>query len=106
VYDFYIERNWLMRLIGRVVWGIDASVLYTSMEAISRAGDGATILDVPCGGGVALRALRPDQYVRYVAADASEKMLARAERRAKRVRRRGHARPALPRWGGRPCCLL
>jgi ubiquinone/menaquinone biosynthesis C-methylase UbiE len=84
VYDFYIERDWLMRLIGRIAWGIDASVLYTSMDAISRAGDGAIILDVPCGGGVALRALRPDQDVRYVAGDVSEKMLARAERRAKR----------------------
>jgi ubiquinone/menaquinone biosynthesis C-methylase UbiE len=84
VYDFYIEHDWLMRLIGRVVWGIDASVLYTSMEAISRAGEGATILDVPCGGGVALRALRPDQDVRYIAVDVSEKMLERAEHRAKR----------------------
>jgi SAM-dependent methyltransferase len=84
VYDLYIERDWLMRLIGRVVWGIDASVLYTSMEAISRAGNGARIIDVPCGGGVALRALRPDQDVRYIAMDASEKMLERAERRAKR----------------------
>lgn len=84
VYDFYIERDWLMRLIGRVVWGIDASVLYASMDAIRRAQNGARILDVPCGGGVALRALRPDQDVRYIAVDVSEKMLARAERRAKR----------------------
>jgi ubiquinone/menaquinone biosynthesis C-methylase UbiE len=84
VYDFYIERDWLMRLIGRVAWGIDASVLYRSMEAISRANDGATIIDVPCGGGVALRALHPDQDVRYIAVDVSEKMLARAKRRAKR----------------------
>jgi ubiquinone/menaquinone biosynthesis C-methylase UbiE len=82
VYDFYIERDWLMRLIGRVAWGIDASVLYTSMEAISRAADGATVLDVQCGGGVALRALHPDQDVRYVAVDVSEKMLSRAKRRA------------------------
>jgi ubiquinone/menaquinone biosynthesis C-methylase UbiE len=84
VYDFYIERDWLMRLIGRVVWGIDASVLYTSMDAIRRASDGATIIDVPCGGGVALRALRSGQDVRYIAVDVSEKMLERAERRAKR----------------------
>jgi ubiquinone/menaquinone biosynthesis C-methylase UbiE len=84
VYDFYIERDWLMRLIGRVVWGIDASVLYRSMEAIRGAQNGAVILDVPCGGGVALRALRPDQDVRYIAVDVSEKMLARAKRRAKR----------------------
>jgi ubiquinone/menaquinone biosynthesis C-methylase UbiE len=82
-YDFYIERPWLMRSIGRLVWGIDASVLYTSMEPIGRVADGATILDVPCGGGVAFRALRPDQDVRYIAGDLSEKMLARARRRVR-----------------------
>ncbi len=81
-YDFYIERPWLMRAIGRVLWGIDASVLYASMDPITQIAEGATILDVPCGGGVAFRALRPDQDVRYVAADLSEKMLTRARRRA------------------------
>jgi ubiquinone/menaquinone biosynthesis C-methylase UbiE len=83
-YDIYIERPWLMRAIGRTLWGIDISVLYTSMEPIGRAGDGATIIDVPCGGGVAFRALRPEQDVRYLAGDISEKMLARARRRAQR----------------------
>ncbi len=73
-----------MRLIGRLVWGIDASVLYASMGAIGEMGGGATVIDTPCGGGVALRALRPDQDVRYLAADISEKMLDRARRRAKR----------------------
>src|ERR1700722_13052994 len=82
-YDFYIERPWLMRLIGRAVWGIDASVLYSSMEPIGQVADGARILDVPCGGGVAFRALAPDQDVRYIAGDLSEKMLARARRRAR-----------------------
>jgi SAM-dependent methyltransferase len=82
-YDFYIERAWLMRWIGRAVWGIDASVLYASMEPISRVPGGATILDVPCGGGVAFRNLRPDQDVNYVAGDLSEKMLTRAQRRAR-----------------------
>jgi ubiquinone/menaquinone biosynthesis C-methylase UbiE len=38
---------------------------------------------VPCGGGVAFRALRPEQNVHYIAADLSEKMLARARRRAR-----------------------
>jgi ubiquinone/menaquinone biosynthesis C-methylase UbiE len=60
------------------------SVLYMSMDAFGRVPDGATILDAPCGGGVALRALRPDQDVRYVAADLSPKMLAHAQRRAKK----------------------
>ncbi len=35
------------------------------------------MLDVPCGGGVALRGLRPGQGVRYVAADISATMLDR-----------------------------
>jgi len=52
------------------------------MRAISEANDGATILDVPCGGGVAFRALRADQDVRYIAGDLSEQMLERAKRRA------------------------
>jgi SAM-dependent methyltransferase len=84
IYDFSIEREWLMRAVARAVWGIDMSVLYASMEAIGRVKDGATILDAPCGGGVALRALRGDQDVRYIAADISKQMLARAQRRAER----------------------
>lgn len=83
-YDFYIVRPRLMQAIGRAAWGIDSSVLYASMEPIRQAAPGATILDVPCGGGVALRALDPEQDVRYVAADLDPKMLRRAERRAKR----------------------
>jgi SAM-dependent methyltransferase len=86
VYDFYVERRSLMQSIGRIVWGIDASVLYGSIAAVGGAKPGTTILDVPCGGGVALRALRPDQDVRYIAADISEQML---ERTAKRARDRG-----------------
>lgn len=82
-YDFYIERPWLVRVIGRAVWGIDGSVLYTSMEPIARAPAGATIADVPCGGGVALRALSPAQDVRYLAADLSPKMVRRAAQRAR-----------------------
>jgi len=83
-YDFYIERPWLVSVIGRAVWGIDSSVLYESMAPISRAADGATIADVPSGGGVALRALRPEQDVRYLAMDLSPEMLRRAERRAQK----------------------
>jgi len=81
-YDFYIERPRLMQLIGRVVWGIDSSVLYASMEPVGRTPVGATIVDVPCGGGVAFRALSPEQDVRYLAGDLSPKMLKRAGRRA------------------------
>jgi ubiquinone/menaquinone biosynthesis C-methylase UbiE len=82
-YDFYVERPRLAQAIGRAVWGIDSSVLYSSMEPIARAPAGATIVDAPCGGGVALRALSPGQDVRYLAVDLSPKMLRRAERRAR-----------------------
>jgi ubiquinone/menaquinone biosynthesis C-methylase UbiE len=81
-YDFYIERPRLMRLVGRTLWGIDASILYASMAPIRQAPAGATIVDVPCGGGVAFRALAPDQDVRYIAADLDPKMRQRARRRA------------------------
>lgn len=85
IYDFYIERERLSRLIGRVVWGIDTSRLYASIQtAVGPRDNGETILDVPCGGGVALRALEPGQRVRYIAVDLSEQMLARARRRAAR----------------------
>ncbi|HSS43431.1 MAG TPA: class I SAM-dependent methyltransferase [Solirubrobacterales bacterium] len=83
-YDFYIERPWLMRAIGRTVWGINASVLYEAMKPIEEAEPGAAIADVPCGGGVAFRALSPDKEVRYVAADLCPKMLRRAQGRAAR----------------------
>jgi ubiquinone/menaquinone biosynthesis C-methylase UbiE len=83
-YDFYIERPWLMRALGHLVWGIDLSLLYASIEeTVAALGGGATVIDSPCGGGVAFRALRADQDVRYVAADLSAKMLARAARRAR-----------------------
>jgi ubiquinone/menaquinone biosynthesis C-methylase UbiE len=82
LYDYYIERPRLMQAIGRVIWGIDASVLYESMQPLARVADGEVVLDVPCGGGVAFRALPPGRNLRYIAADLSPKMLARARRRA------------------------
>jgi SAM-dependent methyltransferase len=82
LYNFYIERPQLMQAIGRTVWGIDASVLYDSMRPLSEIEDGKTVLDVPCGGGVAFRALPQGRNIRYVAIDIDEAMLARARVRA------------------------
>jgi ubiquinone/menaquinone biosynthesis C-methylase UbiE len=84
LYNFYIERPRLMQAIGRMVWGIDASVLYDSMRPLAEVEDGRTVLDVPCGGGVAFRALPPGRDIRYVAVDIDEAMLARARVRAQR----------------------
>jgi SAM-dependent methyltransferase len=81
-YDFYIERPWLAGLIGRLVWGVELRSLYASMDAIGRLDDGATVLDVPCGGGVALRGLRAGQRARWIAVDVDRPMLERFEQRA------------------------
>ena len=72
-----------MQLLGRVVWGIDASVLYHSMRVLGSL-QGVSIAEVPCGRGVALRALHRGQEVRYLACDEDPRMLASARRRARR----------------------
>jgi ubiquinone/menaquinone biosynthesis C-methylase UbiE len=81
-YDFYIERPWLMQLVGRAVWGIDARPLYAAMAPIKRLEAGETVIDVPCGGGVALRALSPGQRLAYLAGDIDPAMVERTRRRA------------------------
>src|SRR5665811_540809 len=81
-YSAYMERPHLSRMISRVVWGGDIKPYYENMGAVAEVADGGTIVDCPCGAGPALRALRPDAEVRYVAADLSPSMLRRARRRA------------------------
>lgn len=82
-YDFYIERPRVAQVVGRAAWGVDIAPLYRNMAALAELPDGATVLDVPCGGGVALRGLRPGQRVRWIAVDIDATMLARFERRAR-----------------------
>jgi SAM-dependent methyltransferase len=81
-YSAYMERPRCSRPLGRLFWGGDTRPYYESMAAVGEAADGATIVDCPCGAGPALRALEPGRDVRYVAADLSPAMLARARRRA------------------------
>ncbi|HEX2133579.1 MAG TPA: class I SAM-dependent methyltransferase [Actinophytocola sp.] len=57
VYDFGVRREWLARPAGRVLWGTDVGELYASIRALGDLPAGASVLDVPCGGGVALRGL-------------------------------------------------
>jgi SAM-dependent methyltransferase len=82
-YDAYIERPWLAQLVGRAAWGVDIAPLYRSIGTLAQLPHGATVLDVPCGGGVALRALAPGRHVRWIGVDLEPKMLARFERRAR-----------------------
>jgi SAM-dependent methyltransferase len=80
-YDFAVEHEWIARPAGVALWGTDTRLFYDSFRSIGELPDGSAVLDVPCGGGVALRGLRPGQDVRYVAADLSTDMLARARGR-------------------------
>ncbi len=67
VYDFGVEREWLARPVGRLLWGTDVGLLYSTIRSLGSLPSGSSILDVPCGGGLALRGLRPG--LRYVGVD-------------------------------------
>lgn len=77
VYDFLVEHP----AVGRPVWWAgtrsDLRRLYPATDEVGRLPAGSRVLDVPCGGGVGLRGLRPDQDVAYVAADLAPEMLER-----------------------------
>src|SRR3954469_12758086 len=80
VYDFFVERESLARVAGLVAFGTDTGKLYEAIAAIGELPPGSSVLDIPVGGGVALRGVRPGQGIRYVAADISPDMLRPAER--------------------------
>lgn len=82
VYSAYMQRPWLSRPIAALVWGGDVRPFYESMAAIREAPERGTIVDCPCGAGVALRGLSDDARVRYIGLDLSPHMLRRARRRA------------------------
>jgi SAM-dependent methyltransferase len=85
-YEAWIERERVAAVVGRLLWGITTAPMYESMrDALAGAPAGATIVDVPCGGGVAFRALGTKQPARYLAVDIDDAMLSRAGRRARRL---------------------
>lgn len=94
VYDWTVEHPRVGGLAWRVGVQSDLSRLYAAAEEIGRQPPGSRVLDVPCGGGVALRGLRPGQGVEYVAADIAPTMLDRTVRAAER---RGVADQVVPR---------
>lgn len=83
-YSAYIERPLLGCTVIRVLWGGDARPMYTSLEELRRLDTGLTVVDAACGAGLALRWLEPSRVGRYLGADVSPAMLARARERAHR----------------------
>ena len=82
-YDWTVEHPQTGGLLWKVGIGSDLRRLYSAAAEIGRQPAGSSVLDVPVGGGVALRGLRPGQGVRYVAADISQAMLDRTMRVAR-----------------------
>jgi ubiquinone/menaquinone biosynthesis C-methylase UbiE len=76
-YDWSVEHPQAGGALWRVGVGSDLRRLYSAAAEIGRQPAGSSVLDVPCGGGVALRGLWPGQGVRYVAVDISQRMLDR-----------------------------
>ena len=76
-YDWMVSHPAPGRVLWRVGIGSDLDLLYEASDELSRLPAGARVLDVPCGGGVALRGVRPGQGLDYVACDISALMLER-----------------------------
>lgn len=84
VYDWLVEHERVGHGIARLGAGTDFGLLFSAAAAIGDVAPGGAVLDVPCGGGVALRGLRPGQDVRFVAADIAPAMLDRTRAAARR----------------------
>ena len=83
-YDWAVEHEHVAGVLGRLIWGTDTSAFYRDIARLSELPAGTSVLDIPCGGGVAFRGLRPEQELDYVAADLSPVMLRRARAEADR----------------------
>ncbi len=79
-YDWTVEHPQAGGMLWKAGIGSDLRRLYSATAEIGRQPAGSSVLDIPVGGGVALRSLRPGQGVRYVAADISQAMLDRTMR--------------------------
>lgn len=93
-YDWTVEHPRAGGAIWRAGIQSDLRLLYRAAAEIGRQPPGARILDIPCGGGVALRGLKPGQGVAYVAADIAQAML---DRTMEAARERGVADQVEPR---------
>ena len=101
-YDWSVEHRRLGGLVWRAGIQSDLGLLYDAAAEIGRQPAGARVLDIPCGGGVALRGLKPGQGVEYVAADIAQSMLDRTMSAAERRGVADQVRPRLADVGDLP----
>jgi SAM-dependent methyltransferase len=101
-YDWTVEHPQTGGLLWKVGIGSDLDRLYSAAAEIGRQPAGSSVLDVPVGGGVALRGLRPGHGIRYVAADISQAMLDRTMRVARERHVVAQVEPVLADVGSLP----
>ena len=101
-YDWSVEHPRAGGAFWRLGIGSDLRKLYDAAAEIGRQQAGSAVLDVPCGGGVALRGLRPGQGIRYVAGDIAQAMLDRTMDAARERRVADQVEPRLADVGQLP----
>jgi ubiquinone/menaquinone biosynthesis C-methylase UbiE len=84
IYDAGVKHDSVARIGAWAMWGADLRPMFTDIARLANLPVGASVLDIPCGGGLAFRGLSTGQAVKYVAADISPYMLQRARREASR----------------------
>jgi ubiquinone/menaquinone biosynthesis C-methylase UbiE len=84
IYDAAVKHAGVAGVGAWAMWGADLRRMFADIERLADVPVGASVLDIPCGGGLAFRGLGTGQIVRYVAADISPYMLQRARREAGR----------------------
>jgi ubiquinone/menaquinone biosynthesis C-methylase UbiE len=87
MYDAGVKHDGVARVGAWAMWGADMRRMFADVARLADSPGGASVLDIPCGGGFAFRGLRPGLAVHYIAADISPYMLreARAEARRREV---------------------
>ena len=86
MYDAGVKHDRVAMVGAWAMWGADMRRMFADVARLADTPAGTSMLDIPCGGGFALRVLRPGQPVRYIAADISPHMLERAREVAHRMR--------------------
>jgi ubiquinone/menaquinone biosynthesis C-methylase UbiE len=84
MYQAGVKHDGVATVGARAMWGADMRRMFADVERLADTPAGASVLDIPCGGGFAFRGLRPGQAVQYVAADISAYMLGQARAEAGR----------------------
>lgn len=83
IYPLLVDHPALGAPLWRLGLGTDITRLHDAATEIGELPDGARVLDVPAGSGVALRGLRPGGRIDHVAADISPRMLERTREAAR-----------------------